>query len=332
MTELVERYLAAVERLLPDATAKDIVAELREALLAKLEARENQLGRAATTDEIADVLKAFGPPPVVAARYEGRMQLVGPVLYPWFWPTQRTAIGIVVAIYLVLIAIRALATDNPVQAMLQRIDNVVGLGLIMFAAVTLVFVAVERWGDPVRLFEKRWDPKSLPNEMIRKPRSLFDSGVSLFFDTLFILVWLQLVPFPNELPLRDGASVSIVLSPAWSMVYWPILALALLATAGHIHDMVRPAWNRIRSAMSILGYAGGLVVLGVLFQGRPFVDVQPRPGTGPEDLERALRLMDGVLLVGLGLAGVIWAIALGLEVRRQVRALRTSDGAASVAA
>ena len=332
MTDLVERYLAAIERLLPEATAKDIVAELREALLGKLEAREDQLGRRATTDEVVEVLKAFGPPPVVAARYEGRMQLVGPVLYPWFWPTQRTAIGIVVAIYLVLMAIRALAADNPVQVMLQRIDNVIGLGLIMFAAVTLVFVAVERWGDPVKLFEQRWDPKSLPHETIRKPRSLFESGVSLFFDALFILVWLQLVPFPNELPLRDGASVSIVLSPAWSVVYWPILALAILAAAGHIHDMVRPAWNRIRSAMSILGYAGGLVVLGLLFQGRPFVDVLPRPGTGPEDLERALRLVDGTLLVSLGIAGVIWAVALGLEVRRQVKASRLSGGTAPLTA
>lgn len=330
--ELVSRYLASVERHLPREGVLDVMAELREALRAKIEATEDKLGRAATADEIAAVLKAFGAPPVVAARYEGRMQLIGPVLYPWFWPTQRTAIGITLAVYLVLMALRSLAADNPIQAMLQRIDNVISIGLMVFAAVTLVFIAVERWGDPVKLLENRWDPKSLPRDNIRKPRSLFESGVSLFFDVLFILVWLRLVQFPNELPLRDGASVSIILSPAWSVVYWPILALALLAAAGHLHDMVRPAWNRLRSAISIVGYAGGLAVLGVLFQGRPFVDVQPRPGTSPEELERALRLVDGVLLVSLGVAAVIWAVLLGLEVWRQVRASRLSGGATLIAA
>ncbi len=330
--ELVSRYLASVERHLPREGVLDVMAELREALRAKIEASEDKLGRAATTDEVAAVLKTFGAPPVVAARYEGRMQLIGPVLYPWFWPTQRTALGITLAVYLVMAALRSLAADNPIQAMIQRIDNVIGIGLMAFAAVTLVFIAVERWGDPVKLFEKRWDPKSLPRDNIRKPRSLFESGVSLFFDVLFILVWLKFVPFPNELPLRDGASVSIVLSPAWSVVYWPILALALLAAAGHLHDMVRPAWNRLRSAMSIVGYAGGLAVLGVLFRGRPFVDVQPRPGTSPEELERALRLVDGVLLISLGITALVWAIMLGLEVWRQVRASRLSGGAAPLMA
>jgi hypothetical protein len=330
--ELVSRYLAAVERHLPREGMLDVMAELREAILARIEAAEAQLGRAATTDEVAAVLKTFGAPPVVAARYEGRMQLIGPVLYPWFWPTQRTALGITFAIFLVLAGLRALASDNPVQAILQRFDNVIGIGLMVFAAVTLVFIAVERWGDPVKLLDNRWDPKTLPRDNIRKPRSLFESGVSLFFDVLFILVWLKLVPFPNELPLRDGASVSIVLSPAWSAVYWPILALALLGAAGHLYDMVRPAWSRLRSAVSIFGNAGGMVVLWVLYQGRPFVEVRPQPGASPEELERALRVVDGVMLVSLGVAALVSATMIAVEVWRQVRASRLSGGATLMAA
>lgn len=331
MTDLVERYLASVQRRLPEKTAKDITAELREALLAKVEAREAELGRALNADETAMVIKAFGAPAVVAARYEGRMHLIGPVLYPWFWPAQRTAVGVTVAIFVVLTAIRALASDRPVQAVLQSADKVIGWGLAAFAVVTLVFVLVERTADPAKLAEDCWDPKSLPREHIRKPKSLFESGISLFFDVLFILFWVKLLPFPNELPLRDDASVAITLSPAWAVVYWPILGLALLAAAGHAHDMVRPAWNRVRSAMSIVGYAGGLGVLWVVFQGRPFVDVQPQPGTSPEDLARALQLVDGVLLVSLGIAALVWAIALGVEVYRQINATRMAGPHAPVA-
>jgi hypothetical protein len=332
MTDLVERYLAAVERRLPEATAKDIVAELREALVAAVEAKEALLGRTATDDEVAAVIRGFGAPSVVAARYEGRSSLIGPVLYPWFWPAQRTAVGITVAVFIVLTAIRAVAADEPVRTVFRAMDNVIGWGLAAFAAVTLVFIAVERWGDPARLADKWWNPKAMPHEHIRKPRSMFESGITLFFDAVFILVWLKFIPVPNELPLRDSASVSILLSPAWEAVYWPIFALALLSAAGHAYDMVRPAWSRVRSAMSIVGNAGGLAVLWFLFRSRPLVDVQPRPGTGPEDLERALRLVDGAITVSLGVAALIWAIALGVEVWRQVKASRPHAGPAPLMA
>jgi len=268
---------------------------------------------------------------VVAARYEGRMHLIGPVLYPWFWPAQRTAVGMTVAIFIVLTALRAVASDEPVGAMLRSMDNVVHWALTAFAVVTLVFVGVERWGDPAKVAGQGWDPKSLPREHIRKPKSLFEAGISLFFDVVFILFWTSFLKFPNEMPLRDGASVTITLSPAWAVVYWPVLALAVLAALGHVHDMLRPAWSHFRSGMSIVGYAGGLVVLWVLFQSRPFVDVQPQPGTSPPDLERALRLVDGVILVSLGVAALIWSIIIGVEVYRQIKAMRRSMPDAAVA-
>lgn len=326
MTDLVERYLAAVERRLPKETAADIVAELREALSARIEAKEAELGRALNADETAAAIRAFGAPAVVAARYEGRMHLIGPVLYPWFWPAQRTAVGITVSIFLVLAAIRALASDNPVSAIFRSLDDVVAWGLVAFAAVTLVFIAVERTSDPAKLAEDCWDPKSLPREHIRKQKSFFESGISLFFDIVFILIWLRFIPVPNEVPLRDGASVAMVLSPAWEVVYWPILTLALLAAVAHASDMLRPAWSRLRSAVSIVGYAGGLGVLWALFQGRPMVDVQPQPGTSPEELERALAVIDGTLTISLGVAALIWAAALGVEVWRQIKASRPSSG------
>lgn len=332
MTELVDRYLAAVEARLPKESAKDIVAELREALLGRIEAKEAVLGRRADADEIAAVIRDFGAPPVVAARYEGRNHLIGPVLYPWFWPAQRTAVGVTVAIFIVLTAIGALASDRPIQRVIQSMDNVIGWGLAAFAVVTLVFIAVERMAEPAKLAEKWWNPKSLPYEQIRKPKSLFESGLSLFFDSLFILFWLKVIPFPNELPLRDQASVALGLSATWGAVYWPILALALLAAAAHALDMARPAWSRLRSAMSLAGYTGGLVVLWVLFRGRPLIDVQPKAGTSPEDLERAMRLVDGSLLVALGVAALIWAIAIGFEVSRQIRAARVSAGPSPIAA
>jgi hypothetical protein len=314
MTDLVERYLAAVQRRLPEDTAKDIVAELREALSAQIEAKEDALGRAASADEVAAVLKAYGHPVVVASRYAVHDYLIGPNYYAWFWHVQR----------------RALGTDEPVAAVMRGFGGALHAAIFAFGVVTALFVLAERQKFDMKWAE-RWNPKDLPRENIRKPRSLFESAISLFFDLVFIMFWVGLIPFPNEMPVRNDASVAIVLSPAWEAVYWPVLMLAVLAAVGHAHDLVRPAWNRVRSGLSIAGYAGGLAVVWVLFQSQPLVEVLPKPDTSAEDLERAVRLVEGILTVALWGAAVVWVVAMSVEIWRQVKASRASDGAAALA-
>ncbi len=330
MTDLVERYLAAVQRRLLEDTAKDIVAELREALSAQIEAREEALGRAASADEIAAILKAYGHPVVVASRYAVHDYVIGPNYYAWFWHVQRIAVGLAIAITFGIVAIRALDADAPVSAVMRGFGSALHAAIFTFGVVTVLFVLAERQKLDMKWAE-RWNPKDLPRENIRKTRSLFESAISLFFDLVFIMFWLGFIPFPNEMPLRNDASVEVVLSPAWAAVYWPVLMLAVLAAVGHAHDLVRPAWNRVRSGISIVGYAGGLAVVWVLFQSQPLVEVLPKPDTSADDLERGVRLVEGILTVSLGVAAVVWAVALGVEIWRQVKASRASDGPAVLA-
>lgn len=330
MTDLVERYLAAIERRLPEDAAKDIAAELREALSGRIEAKEATLGRALSAEEIASELKAFGHPVVVASKYSGHDYVIGPNYYPWFWHVQRIAVGAAVAIAFGIVAIRALGSEEPVTAALRGVGGAIQAGLWAFGVVTALFIAAERTKLDMKWADK-WDPRTLPREHIRKPKSLFESGISLLFDVVFILFWIAVLPFPNELPLRDDSSVRIVLSPAWTAVFWPILVLALMSAAGHVHDMVRPAWSRLRSAMSIAGYAGGLAVLWVLYRARPLLDVQPRPDTSPEELARALDLVSGILDVAMGVAALIWAATIGIEIWRQMKASRPMASGAALA-
>ena len=83
--DMLEDYLRAVSRLLPNAKRDDITAELRDEILTRVEAREEQLGRALTPDETEQLLREIGHAIVVAARYRDEPQYaVGPALYP-FW-------------------------------------------------------------------------------------------------------------------------------------------------------------------------------------------------------------------------------------------------------
>ena len=67
--DLIDRYLNAVAAQLPQDERADIIAELRDLILSRFEAREEELGRALTDDEKEAILHEIGHPLVVAARY-----------------------------------------------------------------------------------------------------------------------------------------------------------------------------------------------------------------------------------------------------------------------
>ena len=322
MTDLLQRYLAAVERRLPEKTAKDIVAELGDVLSAKVEAREAELGRAASADEVAAVLKAFGHPVIVASRYSGSDHVIGPGYYPWFWHVQRIAVGLAIAISFGVVAIRALGSEAPFDAAFKGFDAAIEVALVTFGVVTALFIAAERTKLDMKWAEK-WDPRSLPRDNVRQPKTLFESAFTLVFDIVFLLFWVRVVQFPNELPMRDGASAALTFSPAWEAVYWPVLLLAAGVTAVHIADIVHPAWSRVRSVVAIGGHLAGLAILWVLYQSQPLIIVTPVSGADPVETERVMRTVDSVVNVSIGVAALIWVIAIGVEVRRLWRTSRT---------
>ncbi|MDP3493471.1 MAG: hypothetical protein Q8R82_10170 [Hyphomonadaceae bacterium] len=330
MTDLLMRYLAAVERRLPEKDAKDIVAELRDVLSAKVEAREAGLGRAANAGEVAAILKAFGHPVVVASRYSGNDYVIGPAYYPWFWHVQRIAVGLAVAIAFGLATLRGLGSDELMRAVMRGVNGAIEAAVITFGVVTILFVVAERTKMDMKWADK-WDPKSLPRDQIREPKSFFESAFTVVFDIVFLLFWAKVVQFPNEIPVRDGASAALAFSPAWEAVYWPVLVLAAGATAVHIADIVYPAWSRARALVSIAGHLGGLAIMWVLYGSRPLVEVTPLNGADPVEMERVMRTVEGVVDVSLGVVALVWVITIGFEIRRLWRTSRgpaTSSGAA----
>lgn len=99
--EMIDTYLGVVAAQLPKDKAEDIVAELRDEILARKEDREAVMGRDMTQAELEVLLREVGHPLVVAARYSDRQQgLIGPELYPWAMFAVRLGI-----IALVLVAL-----------------------------------------------------------------------------------------------------------------------------------------------------------------------------------------------------------------------------------
>ena len=186
-------------------------------------------------------------------------------------------------------------------------------------SMTVVFIVMERTRTDIHI-ARGWNPRRLPEDHIRQPRPLFDSVFGLAFDAIFILWWVKVVDFPNDVPGRNN-SMELHFSEAWAQLHTPILALALLTAAVHISDIFHPAWSRMRAVASILGHIGGLAVLWVLFRAGPLVSVTAAEAEGERALELA-NTLNGFVGPVLAIVGLFWAIGMGVEVWRLIQSIR----------
>ena len=154
---IVERYLRAVRDNLPRGQQDDIINELNDSIQSRFEDEEAALGRPLGEAEEAAILKGFGHPMTVAARYRGDersltfgRQLIGPELFP----TYLKVLWINLVVTLVIAAISIVASGS----IWSGIAGFLVPFAIQFVAVTAIFIGVNyRW---VRNPDA-WDPRTV---------------------------------------------------------------------------------------------------------------------------------------------------------------------------
>ena len=315
---LVDLYLAAVGQHLPQDKSHDILAEMREAIESQIDAREEGGGQL-DTEGVSGVLKGFGPPMVAASQYAERDRLIGRDIYPFFWPTARALVGIVAAASILLAAIGALTAGEWIGFVPRALSNFLELALPAFAAMTVIFIVLDRT-DAGRRIAASWNPKSLPESHIAKPKPLFDSIVGLGFDVLFILWWARLVDFSGLAGGRE-ASVQLNWAGAWGDFHTVILALAGLSAAAHLWDILHPGWSRLRSAASIVGHLAGAYVFARLATSPPLLVEGPGAADFPDEAARILERANVGMQFVLGVVAAIMLVALIAESWRMTRSV-----------
>ena len=298
--DLLDRYLAAIRRNLPAAEADDITAELRDTLISDREDREAGLGRPLTADELEAMLKAFGHPLVVAARYGKRQHLIGPEYYPFYVYTVKLVLTILGAVLLTLaIAAVVFSESNPAQIISRALGAFWNGGLIALGAITLLFLVMERYAPPSILL-KGWRPSSLP-VIEPKKDSRWEHVSSLTFSAVFLLWWTGMIDY------RDfgHGDLQLILAPVWGEVFWPVIAVTALAMLAHLVILLRPNWLTVRGVINAVVLVAALVLLAWIYRAGHWVDV-----AGPaESIDRFGGLGNAVnqaVRVGLVVAGVIW--------------------------
>jgi len=252
--DLIERYLAAIGRELPQKERTDILAELREVLMDKLDTLKAAAGGKASRADVEAMLIGYGHPLTIAGRYRGSPSLIGPEVFPFWWKTLRMALIVVLIAYCALAGVALFAGRNEHMVIRDATNSLQAALMITFGIVTLVFAGIERFGKPGML--TRWKPRNLP-PVDRRVRS-FERIVETGFAVAFLLWWVGLIHFRNWMP---DTGLTLTLAPVWAANFWPILGYSAFEIAGNLIALVLPRRLALNGVLRGLKFLLGAAIL-----------------------------------------------------------------------
>lgn len=291
--DMIDRYLNAVAAQLPQDERADIVAELRDLILSRFEAKEEELGRALTEDEQEAILREIGHPLVVAARYrKGPDSLVGPELFPYWLFGVKAGLMVLGAVYAITLFIRLISgSDDAGQAIAHAFHGFFGAGLTLIGAATLAAAIFEHQGiRPTFLTKWRvkdlgalglsdpaaWSASMAGTEtakatwMPRARTKAWPGGEYLFSFLavgIFSLWWVGLLHFPGLMSIQlRGQDAVVSGAPIWSILFGPILLYAVAQMAVDLASLVRPRAVRMRAAAQTVIAGAGLWLTWAIFE------------------------------------------------------------------
>jgi hypothetical protein len=323
--QLADRYLVEIGRYLPPQQRDDILAEIGDSLQSQVDERQHELGRTLTVDEAAAIIKAYGNPKIVAARYKPQQYLIGPELFPFYFSTIKLLLVVVFGFELVGAAIAALLDHWSLSAFFGGFAPLFPTVVWAFGIVTLIFAVLERTktesGALSSLFADRWDPRSLPETVDRIPRfqTLFD-----IFVNLIALFWLLDVPTVRHLfgTLTLGPAAShfsaISLTPVWHSLFVVLEAGTAAIVAVDFVLLARPDWTRLRAATLFGVNVLFVAAIGVLLSSRHFIDVT---GNGPRhaELVAGFDTLAQYVIIGVAVVCAVVAVVNLLTLLRRPR-------------
>jgi len=291
--DLIDRYLNAVAAQLPQDERADITAELRDLILSRFEAREEELGRALTGDEQEAILREIGHPLVVAARYrKGPDSLIGPELFPYWLFGVKAGLMVLGAVYALGLVVQLLSgSENFGQEIAQAFHGFFGAGLTLIGAATLAAAIFEHQG--IRpTFLTKWRVKDLGAMGLSDPgawrASMEGTGspqasrgprpkagrwpggdylASLIATGIFVLWWLGAIHFPTAMAIGlRGEDAVVSGAPIWSILFGAILIYALTQMAIDLASLLRPQAVRMRATAQIVIAGAGLWLTWAIFE------------------------------------------------------------------
>lgn len=341
--DLVDQYIKAVAKALPQQQREDITSELQEDIRSEMEDRQRTLGRELTQAEQESLLKQRGNPILLAARYRqdsrsvafGR-QFIGPVLYPFYTKVLSFNLGLTFLIVAIIFA--ALAVSGQALHFSQVFSTCLLQLFIQFGAVTLIFSLVQthltrhpdRWHlkgmngglaldlkieENIRLRIERestgWGP--------RVPR--FES-FSIVVASAVALAWVVAVQSHPFLILGPAAAF-LSLAPVWHQLYLFLVLLTAAEIARALINLFRPDWTLFRAIARLVVHAGGLAFIYALIRGGAWVIAAQQVSHPASNLSETIRVINECFFFGFVVAAIF---SLGMLIFRIVQLMQRWRG------
>lgn len=306
---LVDKYIAEVGRNLPRRQRADIEAEIRSTLEDMLDERKPAQG---PVDEatVIELLKEYGSPREVAAKYKTHQYLIGPRLFPLFERVIRIVFAIVAGASLIGLGVGLTKASLTGPAFVSTLGEWFGgllSGLIAaFGNITLVFAIIERT-KIANEFEKEfkeWDPKELQREPDPDQIDRADHIATLVFTFLGLVVFNL---YPNLLAIRyssDGTWVTLPILTETFFGFLPwinIIGLLQICFSGYM--LAQKDWTSVTRILGILMDVAGMVLAVIILKTPGVLAITPEAlrsigiGEAADDLSRLFQLGPTIIIV-----------------------------------
>lgn len=320
--DFIDRYLHSVRGYLPKGNQDDIVNELRDDIRAQAADRAEEAGRPLTPDEEAAILKGFGHPMLLAAKYRPSQHLISSVVFPFYWFALKLACGIAVTVQAAM-AIAMVVNGEPAGPVIGRLASFPFTGLVtLFGWITLAFAVIDVNARHVANgLADSWDPRvgfDLPKEL--GPKSFWSAGLELVFSTVGLGWWLAIPSMPFL--VFGPAAAFMAMGDSWKAIHVPIAGLWLASLVVGWTLLFRPGLRALRIAFAAAQNVVGLVVAFVLLRSDAIITMAPGfdPGDRAAEVARLVHNIDAATRIGI----VIWVAASVWEFVKLV--LRRGDG------
>lgn len=258
---LVQNYLEQVNAWLPDSADSDVLQELESTIEEHLDAFEEENGKPATDQDIADILRGIGSPKTVASRFGKQQYLIGPELYPIWRYSVRIALTLMLILFFINGLLRYVSGINDIFLSAEWFMGLLQPGLVAVALTTIIFGLMERQGK-TDYFKDSWDP--LKQFSVKQSKSdQQDAVTNVIGDVLFLIIWNRWLDFSQDAVYRLD-SLTVQFHDIYHLLFWPVNLLLLCSIGFYGWQLFTQFWRKSTLIAALAIDCVSLVVLVVM--------------------------------------------------------------------
>ncbi len=286
--ELVKRYIAAVQRELPEAKQQEIGRELEANILDQLDALSEQ-GELTDTD-IAAVLKQMGHPRQVARQFAPEQPLISLHYMPMYRYTLYMVLGILFVLQIIGSTSAWLAGDFGLLLYLKSVaSGFIKDACFAFTSITIAFALMPaNTSEAASQQCESWQPQQLPavgpGWQHISLQDIFTELATYAF--LLVVIW-----YPGWLSAEQLVEKSILLSESVRQLLLWCTPLLLVGIALNIWQLRQRWWNRTMLQLNVLLNLAFVVILLYLAASGPLLQINNielwQRAFAPEQLQRS---------------------------------------------